>query len=48
MKLSLMSEHKITPVGVAVGVAAGSVIPQRGDPNLKSTMLANMRLRPAA
>jgi hypothetical protein len=39
-----MSEHKNTPVGVAVG----SVIPQRGDPTLKSTMLANMRLRPAA
>ena len=44
MKLSLMSEPKITPVGVAVG----SEIPQRGDPNLKSTMLANTRLRPAA
>ena len=42
--ISLMSEHKTTPVGVAVG----SVIPRRGDPTLKSTMLANMRLLPAA
>jgi hypothetical protein len=44
MRLSLMSGHKNTPVGVAVG----SVIPHRGDPNLKSTMPAIMRLRPAA
>jgi hypothetical protein len=41
-----MSEHKITPV--VVGVAVGSVIAQRGDPTLKSTMLANMKLRPVA
>jgi hypothetical protein len=39
-----MAGYKNTLVGVAVA----SVIAQRGNPNLKSTMLANMRLRPVA